>query len=144
MLYLKIIAIPCFVLSNHVFRASAVPMDLNVHPEHLPYILNSRTSHNKSVCDGGLNLKLIKHLTAWLLIHSQFLALLGLRKWLWYRAPLFGSRVSRSWNWLGTNQTGSNWHVLRTRRFRLCKTTTRRNYTHVWANKSSNFPLCWS
>ncbi|KAF0760964.1 EGF domain-specific O-linked N-acetylglucosamine transferase [Aphis craccivora] len=55
MLYLKIIAIPCFVLSNHVVRPDAVPMDLNVHPEHLPYVLNSITKHNKTRCWGYEN-----------------------------------------------------------------------------------------
>ncbi|VVC29792.1 Hypothetical protein CINCED_3A019085 [Cinara cedri] len=52
MLYLKIIAIPCFVLLDNAVRAAMVHNDLDVCPEHLPYINFSESDHNESHCWG--------------------------------------------------------------------------------------------
>lgn len=44
MLYIKIIAIPWLVLSS---RSVAIgPTDLDVHPEHLPYMLSHEAGHS--------------------------------------------------------------------------------------------------
>ncbi|XP_050439181.1 EGF domain-specific O-linked N-acetylglucosamine transferase isoform X2 [Adelges cooleyi] len=44
MLYLKIIAIPCLVLSNEFVHSTRSTTDLNIHPEHVPYVLFSEIS----------------------------------------------------------------------------------------------------
>lgn len=49
MLYLKIIAIPCFVLLDAAVRPAAARNEFDVHPEHLPYVLFSEANRTESV-----------------------------------------------------------------------------------------------